>query len=205
MGINARMLNFIADYLHLHGIDLEDARMCLLGNQYLATGTKKVVAEWGTKVVQEFYAKQGAKVVSIDLNGKDGALKLDLTKEIPVSLLAKHNVVINAGTTEHIEDQYAVFKSINDLCDIDGLIFHMVPASGHWPRHGFYGYTQSFFLNLAKLCNYELLALEQSDYISLHNGAKQDLVLACFKNLRTSWFLLPEAFEDLTVTLQRRK
>lgn len=205
MGINARMLNFIADYLHLHGMDLEGLRICLLGNQYLATGTQKVVAEWGTKVVQEFYAKQGAKVISIDINGKDGALKHDLTKEIPGSLLAKHDVVINAGTTEHIDDQYAVFRNINDLCDENALIFHMVPAVGHWIRHGLFGYSLSFFINLAKLCHYELLALEQSDYISLYNGAKQDLILACFKNIRTSWFILPEVFEDLTVTLQRRK
>ena len=96
-----------------------------------------------------YYKAINVEYTSIDLNGMDGAIKLDLRKPID---LPSRDMVANIGTAEHIMDQEAVFRNIHNLSH-----FRMV----HWsrqaklrPRHGCWGYEKDFFIMLAKLNDY---------------------------------------------------
>ena len=46
-----------------------------------------------------------------DLNGKNGSIKVDLTK-INTQYNNNYNIITDHGTIEHVEDQYMCFKNI---------------------------------------------------------------------------------------------
>lgn len=91
------------------------------------------------------------KYDSIDINGKDGALKFNLNSLLD---LEPRSLVTNIGTTEHVALQYAVFENIHNLSS-DRMI-HWVPLAGKRPDHGLYGYHEQFFRELAKINNYKI-------------------------------------------------
>ena len=102
-----------------------------------------------------YYRELGIEYDSIDLNGKDGALKLDLTKPID---LKPRDVVMNLGTSEHILNQEAVFRNIHNLSNY--RMIHQVPIKGSRPGHGYWGYTYRFFKMLAVINDYEIIKME---------------------------------------------
>lgn len=104
-----------------------------------------------------YYTNNNIWHTSIDLNGQNGALRLDLTKPID---LAPADIVTNHGTTEHVSLQEPTFKNIHNLCKVGGYMLHTVPLIGTWPGHGEYYYSLEFFSQLAKLNNYEVLQLK---------------------------------------------
>ena len=106
-----------------------------------------------------FYKRKGIDYTSIDLNGLDGALALDLND--PVDLPARE-LVANIGTSEHVLDQKAVFQNIHNLSSY--RMVHWVPLAFKHPEHGYWGYGEDFFAELAKLNNYivEKLYVEKS-------------------------------------------
>lgn len=94
--------------------------------------------------------------VAIDLHGQD-CLKFDLN-DSQLWASDKFDVVINTGTTEHVFNQYQVFKTIHDACKVGGLMLHGVPWRG-WTNHSFYCYQPTFFLDLAAANGYKILSL----------------------------------------------
>lgn len=135
-------------------------RMCELGNQ--ESGWKLRVP---VKAIMEWL---GVKHTSIDMNGLDGALKLDLSLELPRELLGQFDIVTNAGTTEHVvtsrefRDQYQAFKSIHDLAAPCSVIIHVLPSENGAHCGCGYVYSHRFFACLATLCNYEMVELYDS-------------------------------------------
>lgn len=116
----------------------------------------KSMYELGNKITNGipysvFYRKLGIQYISIDINGRNGALKLDLTK--PINLKSR-DMVSNIGTTEHVINQEAVFRNIHNLSHF--RMVHWVPIEKERINHGFYGYNELFFLNLCELNNYEI-------------------------------------------------
>ena len=125
---------------------------------------------------------------SLDINGRDGAVLLDLSRPLNSSLkhlLGKCDVVTNFGTTEHVGEseyidepqgyekmdiwaaQYHAFRNIHNLVRSDGgMIINMVPAAGCWPRHGAVEYEPRFFYSLAQAAGYEIrnLSLHRPDH-----------------------------------------
>lgn len=43
------------------------------------------------------------------------------------------------------------------MCKKGGVMIHVFPLKGHWPKHCRYYYTETFVTNLAKKCNYEIV------------------------------------------------
>lgn len=203
MGLNLKLLQYIIRVGHNLDVDIMQSRICLLGNLYLGMGMGLLRKKYGTKVAHLYLTKLGAEVVSIDINGKNGALALDLQEPLPTSL-GKFDVIINGGTTEHIANQYAVFKNVHDLCRVGALMFHYVPAVGHWLLHGFYGYPDTYFIDLAELCNYSIIATDRDDYVSNLKEKERDLVFACLQKKSESVFPTQEEFTDLSETLERK-
>lgn len=127
-------------------LKVKKVRMIELGNQHFNDG----------RIAKEYYTNKGIDHVSIDINGLDGALPLDLTKEISVK---PANIVTNHGTTEHIKDQKACFDNIDKLCKKGGYMIHQVPMVGTWKHHAncFHRYTLDSFLEISKEYGYTIV------------------------------------------------
>jgi SAM-dependent methyltransferase len=106
------------------------------------------------------YKKLGTNHTSIDLNGKFGSIKLDLSKDLPEKMMNHFDVITDYGTVEHITDQYKAFKNVHKICAPAGLMIHALPLKSNWKNHGIYEYTPEFFRSLAKICGYEVIDLE---------------------------------------------
>lgn len=112
-------------------------RMLELGNKKNAEGVYKV-----------YFESIGIDHTSIDWNGEDGALKIDLRK--PIVGLEPFDMITNIGTTEHVSDQEAVWRNIHNLLKIGGVIASLTPLEGDWWWHGEYYPRMEFFEQFAE-------------------------------------------------------
>lgn len=133
-----------------------------------------------------FFEARGIRHVSVDLNGLDGALALDLRRPLN---LGRFDMVTNIGTSEHVDQQEPVWKNIVDAA-LD-VIVCITPAPGNWPGHGLFYPTEDFYMRLAALNGFTIKTLRK-------DGPKgRKLVYA---RLERAWwsrvdnpFLMPEA------------
>jgi len=149
MGINKESLDFIINTIENCDVLLNNCRMVELGNQVLKGigGTAK-----------DYFESIGVDHVSIDTNGKNGALPLDLQQEIKdKSLINTFDVLTNFGTTEHVKSQYICWLNIHNLVKQNGIFIHLVPRTGHWRSHGDHKYSLEVFEKLVNSCGYEIL------------------------------------------------
>jgi hypothetical protein len=114
---------------------------------------------------------------SIDINGEDGAVPLDLRDPID---LPPRDIVTNIGTSEHVMDgQEMCFRNIHNLSN--RRMVHWVPYGQTMTTHGRYGYGLSFFEQLAVLNDYIIEKLYMLPY-----GPQGILKIACASFLKTS-------------------
>lgn len=160
MGFNIQTWDFVHRALGKIGREITGLNMCELGNQHIRPNVKIKF-----KTAKEYFISLGIKHTSIDLNGYDGSLKLDLSKPIDFqySFARQFDIITNMGTTEHIGDQYNCFRNIHNLCKVGGMFIHAVPLVGHWMdahHRGAYHYTLNFFKHLAHRYRYKILICE---------------------------------------------
>jgi len=93
-----------------------------------------------------YFEALGIRHVSVDLNGLDGALNLDLQEPLG---LGRFDMVTNFGTTEHVEHQEPVWRNIHEACE--QVFVSSTPKPGHWAEHGRYYPTNEFYLRFAEL------------------------------------------------------
>jgi len=129
-----------------------------LGNKRNKSGTYK-----------KMLSSQGIDHISIDLNGKDGALPIDLSKPID---LPSRDIVTNFGTSEHVENQEAVFKNIHNLSH--NRMVGFVPRVGNSPGHGLWHFELNFFEQLAELNSYTI------DKLYIGNRKPREIVCYSF-------------------------
>ena len=109
--------------------------------------------------------------MALDLQGTKHSINFDLNNEYKD--VKKYDVVTNIGTSEHIFNQLAVFKTIHNIVAVGGLIIHQLPGQGYYD-HGFYNYQPTFFFDLAKANNYFMIGFWMYDnnkkqLINVHN------------------------------------
>lgn len=116
-------------------------------------------------IAKEFYAAwlSPSRSVAVDLNGTEQALRINLNH--PLDLGEQFDVIINQGTAEHIFNIGQVFKSIHDLCRVDGWMIHDAPLLG-WIDHGFYCLQPTLFCDLARANCYELHTIAIHEHTS---------------------------------------
>ena len=66
----------------------------------------------------------------------------------------RYDVVTNCGTTEHVANQYNVFKIAHDALKVGGVMLNFVPFYGHID-HGLINYHPKFFTSLITNNQYE--------------------------------------------------
>lgn len=169
MGLTSAYLDYIYESAVVTIGDLRGKRMLELGNQHIIDRTGVIHEKTG----KEYYANKGVEHTSIDLNGLDGAIKVDLSKPIGISGWREYfDIVTNSGTSEHVSPrraQYECFMNIHDCLKVGGIAVHLVPDinelenKGCWKNHCTYYYSHEFVEMLVRTNKYKLISLRMID------------------------------------------
>ena len=188
MGIHRDTIYLIDEGLSALGISYGGLKMCELGNQKL-----KGMGSTSKK----HFTSLGVEHVSIDLNGRDGSVTIDLSK--PTGLFREHfDMVTNYGTSEHVLSQYEVFRNAHFFTRIGGVMIHFSPHSDSFPGHGFFGYRPEFFLGLAEASSYDVVLNE----LSPKEGGDKLFIRIIFRK-RISDFIKEEEFRNIPGLVKR--
>ena len=192
MGLQLAYINFINETIARAGFQRAvGLKMCELGNQQIRNSADGITR---AKTGKEYFSSLGYDHTSIDWNGLDGALPLDLSKPIESpELINQFDVLTNSGTSEHVEDQYECFRNLHFLVKRNGIFIHLSPKTGSWPRHGLYYYTFDFHRRLASQCDYEIL--READIAAA--GKKSHLVCVGARKRANNPFISRAEFERL--------
>jgi hypothetical protein len=110
-----------------------------------------------------------AEHISIDINGKHGALKIDLSKAID-KWKEYFDLVTNFGTLEHVENGiYEGFKNVHNFTKVGCAMIHDGPVFGGCPWHSPYHYYPEFFKKLCSINDYKLIMTE----VRVVNGSRK--------------------------------
>jgi len=105
----------------------------------------------------DLFRRVGYEYTAIDYADYPGIVRLDLNEQsLPSEMRGRFNIVLNCGTSEHIMNQFNVFKTIHDACTAGGSMYHGVPAWGDY-EHGVVNYNPKWFWALATGNNYEIV------------------------------------------------
>src|SRR5215831_6268509 len=105
------------------------------------------------------YEALGIKYGCVDVDGRVGSVVMDLNfDEVPAAHKGKYGLVTNHGTSEHIMNQYNVFKAMHEFARPGAVFVHAVPFTVHL-EHGFFNYQPNFFEALARYNSYETMGL----------------------------------------------
>jgi len=198
-------------YVETHALaNANGKKMLELGDQILNPYLAK---EINFNVAKPYFSSIGYDHTSVDLNRKNGAEGHDLTK--PKNDWNNHfNIVTNHGTSEHVVDQYAVFKNLHDW-GCEGCIYaHCVPMDSEehkgltnrpWPRHGYWEYNTKFWEALAEVCGYELLSATNEVRNPAKNGNPINYYSSgVYKKTSESKFVDKDKFNDIVKKYMKR-
>ena len=128
----------------------------LVGNTMLELGNKVK----GELVYKDVFEGLGMAHVSVDMNGLNDALPLDLRQPLG---LGTFDMITNFGTTEHVSvndyaGQVACWKNLLDAMHIGSVLVSITPKphAQRWTRHGRWYPTVEFFHNLAEVNGLEV-------------------------------------------------
>lgn len=106
-----------------------------------------------------FWESLGFTYAAADFGGHRASIAIDLNRDrVTDDLRGRFQLVVNAGTTEHVANQDNAFRIIHDLVCIGGIMIHFVPAQGMM-MHGLFNYNPKFFWHLCRENGYEVLEL----------------------------------------------
>lgn len=128
-------------------MEYKDVSMCELGDQRM---------KWNRwKTGKRYFEAQGIKEhISMDLNGRRGALRVNLS-EIVDRWKNHFDIVTDYGTSEHVRGIYECFCNIHNFTREGGVMIHTVPISGGWIGHSPYHFKDWFFVKLAEETGYK--------------------------------------------------
>lgn len=192
MGLTNDIINFQEEIITKVGLQWQNIKMCELGSMN--------VRFMNNIPAKRYYIEEKniLEHISIDWNGKNGSLPIDLCFSVPEDLLDRFHVITDFGTIEHVDNQYQVFKNIHDMCSIEGVMIHVSPSLNYWKFHCRYLYSKEFFLKLAELCKYEILDLKIKNCCDPPRY-KRDLVYVALLKQNNNEFISEKEFNALSI------
>jgi hypothetical protein len=132
----------------------------LVGSSMLELGNKVK----GSLVFKDFFEARGFRHVSVDTNGLNGALPLDLRQPLN---LGTFDMVTNFGTSEHVsEDKYEgqvqCWRNIVEAMHVGSVLISVTPMPRTNTTHGTWYPHKEFFHSLAQLNGLEVERLYDS-------------------------------------------
>jgi len=173
--------------------DINNKLMLELGNQRIR---KKIRKNFNIKynISKQYFESLGVKHYSIDINGKEGSIPIDLSKPITDKFWHnKFDIGTDFGTIEHITNknfgQWQAWCNFHNAIKKGGIFIHSIPHKNGWIKHCDAHYDNEFFEKLSETNNYRII------YNKL---TKKELIHACLikesdnnfmedKELFTSW------------------
>ena len=124
------------------------------------------------RVYKPWFESLGFRHVSVDINGMNGALPLDLTKPLD---LGTFDMVSNIGTSEHVSEndwggQVECWRNMFRSMHVGSVLICDTPKPVHWKGHGTWYPTKEFYKELAKLNCMKLERLEENDWRPNHTN-----------------------------------
>jgi hypothetical protein len=105
----------------------------------------------------DLFRRAGFRYTAIDYAKFPGVVRLDLNfRGLPWRHRGRYQFVANTGTSEHILNQFNVFKVIHDAAAPNAIMYHSVPGWGDY-EHGIFEYSPKFFWQLAAANDYKIL------------------------------------------------
>ena len=202
MSYNKFNLAFIFDVIKNNKINY----MLELGNQCI---NNKDIEHIEEKQGKEYFTNNGINHISINWNGNNGALKIDLTLPLDDKFCNFFDLVTNCGTTEHIELQYEVFKNLHNCAKVGCFFTNSVPLDTEQNievngtptnPHGLYEYHTKFFEGLCKLCDYKIININTDRATWAPNN--QGYCNAIYKKINNNSFISKTEFEQLNKYLK---
>jgi SAM-dependent methyltransferase len=119
----------------------------LVGHTMLELGNKQ------TRGVsyKDYFESRGIAHTSIDWNGLQGALVMDLRTRLD---LGQFDMVTNIGTTEHVSEQAPVWDNVHRALKVGGVLISTTPAEGNWWWHGEWYPRPAFYEQMAERNGY---------------------------------------------------
>lgn len=108
---------------HLSG-DPSSIRMLELGNQIVRDDMATVC-----KTGYEYWTSRGYNHVSIDSNGKDGAIRLDLSRRLGM-FTECFDIVTDISVSCFVYDDEVCYENIYSFAKTGGCIVHILPCAG---------------------------------------------------------------------------
>ena len=128
----------------------------LVGDSMLELGNKIK----GKMVYKHVFESLGFRHVSVDMNGLNGALRLDLRKPLN---LGTFDMVTNIGTSEHVSQhdfggQIECWRNILGAMHVGSVLVSLGPLQGSpkWLRHGRWYAQPQFYRELAEMNGLEV-------------------------------------------------
>lgn len=144
--------------------------MLELGNKVTGAGV----------VYKQVFEALGIRHVSVDWNGNDGAIKMDLRQPLN---LGRFDMVTNFGTSEHVDQQEPVWRNMVEATG--KVLICSTPLPGDWTWHGKYYPTMDFYRAIASLNGFALERLQQ------WGSAPRRLIQARLARLVDGPFVMP--------------
>lgn len=182
MGITRQVEEYEKSVLNFLGWKYKGLQWCEFGNQ----GNYKKMA------AKKAYESYGVQHTSMDLNGRDGALPIDLGQPVAHYFVNQFDVVTNYGTIEHVNNQFQAFKNMHDMCKRGGAMIHTFPLVKNWPGHCRYYYSENFVEELANVCNYRIVK-----HIILSLKINKKLLIITYIKENGGRFVAEEEFEQI--------
>ncbi|HAY34801.1 MAG TPA: hypothetical protein PK536_11825 [Ignavibacteria bacterium] len=150
---------YVKNYAVKNNKQLNEISMLELGNQTFQDSC--LISQLNLpKTVKEYWESKGVMHTSIDLNGKDGAVPLDLSKPLPANFFNAFNIVTNCGTSEHVDNQYECWKNIHKSLKVNGFLLCANPEKDKYnEKHCNWFYDIKFFEAFACRLGYTIYHL----------------------------------------------
>jgi hypothetical protein len=118
---------------------------------------------WGTingAWLGDLLSRAGMEYRAYDIFAGPRTTVCDLNSaSVPGADHATFDLVLNCGTSEHVLNQYNVFRVMHDAVKVGGIMYHAVPMTGYL-NDGYFAYTPSFFRDLANTNLYEIVDID---------------------------------------------
>jgi hypothetical protein len=157
-------------------------------------------------LLKPIFEAMGLEHTSIDYNGEDGALQLDVRQDLTKFLPKSYDIITNLGFTEHVGEndveenlwmnQYLMFKNMHDLGHVGTYYFNLNPHPDGWFRHGICAYRKEFFQSLIRLNGYDTIAVFETRSVNKET-------MAVYSKTNTNEFISLESFRRLPGMVSR--
>jgi len=170
--------------------------------RYLDFGSQNIFGEFPRPQVEDFLAvfsskdryapnltQPSAKIealmaaadfdyIAFDMYTHSKTRKFDLNFDtLPDSMCGTFDVVANFGTSEHVANQYNVFKVAYDSLKVGGVMYNTLPFFGGID-HGLFNYHPKFFTTLVANNSYQPLYWDFSDVFASGEDFYKNLLTA---------------------------